>query len=234
MDESAGDGTTSVVVLCAALLGVSRALIMERGLHPHQVMAGLATAADVASARVRAIAVPIAGGGEGGSPMLLEVARTALNSKMSEAAAARLGQLAAEAASRVQERKAVRLMVAPGAAVAESSLVDGLVLPGELLLPPKGLKAGPWRIAALQCGMLPPRGRPQAERGASGSEQGISGADRQQEEERWIKKQVAVLKKLGAQVIAVEENVLETRLPPDGEGGSEGGRRVMCQQRPLI
>jgi chaperonin GroEL (HSP60 family) len=36
MDESAGDGTTSVVVLCAAMLGVAKELITRRGLHVHQ------------------------------------------------------------------------------------------------------------------------------------------------------------------------------------------------------
>lgn len=213
MDESAGDGTTSVVVLCAALLGVSRELIAERGLHPHQVMAGLATAAKIAAARVRAIAVPIADG-DAGDPMLLQVARTALNSKMSEAAAARLGQLAAEAVSRVADRKAVRLVVVPGAAVAESTLVDGLLLPGDLLLPAKGLKSGPWGIVALQCGLTPPGSRQIGERG--GADGQPVALKRYEEEERWLKKQVAALKKLGAQVVAIEHSAVEQRLNPDG------------------
>jgi len=113
MDERAGDGTTSVVVLCAALLGASRELIDRRGLHVHQVMAGLAVASEIAMRQVRAIGTPLttsvettmsteAEADKAAGRMLRAAADTALNSKMSSAAAQRLGSLAAAAAGKVK------------------------------------------------------------------------------------------------------------------------------------
>ena len=91
-DAAAGDGTTSVTVICGALLTACLKLL-ERGMHPTVVSDGFARAAEVALEAVESLAIPVDLGDRG---ELTKAASTSLQSKVVSQHAALLAPMAVD------------------------------------------------------------------------------------------------------------------------------------------
>lgn len=91
-DAAAGDGTTSVTVICGALLAACLKLL-ERGMHPTVVSDGFARAAEVALEAVEALAIPV---DLADRAELAKAASTSLQSKVVSQHAALLAPMAVD------------------------------------------------------------------------------------------------------------------------------------------
>jgi chaperonin GroEL (HSP60 family) len=126
--ENAFDGTTTAVVLTAALLerGVE---LVDRGLHPTVVVEGYRRAARVATDRLAEIATPVTD-----DPELLEpVGHTAITGKWDEAARRRIARLAGEVAADAYRdgrvwRRTISVVAAAGGTVHDAERHSGLVV----------------------------------------------------------------------------------------------------------
>ena len=91
-DAAAGDGTTSVTVICGALLTACLKLL-ERGMHPTVVSDGFARAAEVALEAVESLAIPV---DLADREELAKAASTSLQSKVVSQHAALLAPMAVD------------------------------------------------------------------------------------------------------------------------------------------
>merc|ERR1719253_924615 len=80
-DAEVGDGTTSVVLLAVEILSQMKPFI-EEGVHPQIIIRHIRSAASLAVARVRSLAVHFDLSTPEGEQMLVRTAATALNSKL--------------------------------------------------------------------------------------------------------------------------------------------------------
>jgi T-complex protein 1 delta subunit len=122
-DTVAGDGTTSVVVICGSLLQATLELL-ARGLHPATISDAFAVALEKSIAIVDRMATPIS---LTDRPALMQAASTALNSKVVAQHASLLAPIAVDAVLRIMTLKTNELSaggVTPLAAVAAAA--DGV------------------------------------------------------------------------------------------------------------
>lgn len=140
-DIEAGDGTTTVVVLCGAMLGAASEL-MAKGVHPSLISDSFARACDRAQAILRErVAVPVTLEDRGA---LVRSAVTSLNSKLVSQYSSLLAPIAVDAVLRIARESAqdgaggasgvsvnlrdVRVTKKVGGTIDDSELVEGLVL----------------------------------------------------------------------------------------------------------
>ena len=125
-EEETGDGTTTAVVFAGELLARADDLL-DSGVHPTVVANGYRFAAAEAREVLESMAV------EADGELLAEVARTAMTGKAAESAREHLADLVVRAVSAVREGESIDLDDAGvetvvGGSVADSSLVEGVVL----------------------------------------------------------------------------------------------------------
>eukprot|EP00658_Telonema_sp_P-2_P025523 TRINITY_DN20283_c0_g1_i2.p1 TRINITY_DN20283_c0_g1~~TRINITY_DN20283_c0_g1_i2.p1 ORF type:complete len:488 (-),score=114.06 TRINITY_DN20283_c0_g1_i2:61-1524(-) len=157
MDSAAGDGTTSVVVLAAALLQRAEGLLL-RGLHARGISEGFMEAASIATSKLLSIARRMDSHeqSQGSSTEAARLAAcTALASKMSQQDVALVSALVVQALEGIgwacevpQLSDRVHVLSIAGAGSRDSFVVGGLVLPK--CEPIIGNPAGEWRIAAIE------------------------------------------------------------------------------------
>jgi chaperonin GroEL (HSP60 family) len=146
-----GDGSTTMVLLAAELTATAMDLV-DRGVHPVDVVEGFSVAAQRTLERWEAAAVPLSdAGGALDRDLLREVALTGMvNGRPGSWPLADLAETVVEAVLRVSDPAtgSVRLdhaetVAVPGGSVADSTLVEGVLLPkpvvtGEHRLPATG------------------------------------------------------------------------------------------------
>lgn len=131
-DIEAGDGTTSVVVLCGALLDAARKLL-KRGIHPTTISEAFQLAQNKAVEILTSIAYPIK---LSDRESLIKMASTSLNSKVVSQHSAILAPLSVDAVLNVIEPetatnvnlKDIRVVSKVGGTVEETRMVNGVVL----------------------------------------------------------------------------------------------------------
>lgn len=129
MEDSAGDGTTSSVVLTGALLEKAEELI-ESGVHPTVVIKGYRLAAENAIETLEGMALSVA---EGDHEMLEKAARTAITGKAAQKYNILVAKLASDAVLAVQERGIVdiqRILISKevGGLIEDSEFVEGVAI----------------------------------------------------------------------------------------------------------
>jgi len=130
-DVECGDGTTTVVVLCGALLGAAEEL-MTKGIHPSAISDAWLLASKKSVEILRSIAHPIE---LKDKKQLIQSAVTSLNSKVVGGNSGILAPLAVEAVLRVVNEKVeakvdlkdIRIAKKVGGTVEDTRLVDGIV-----------------------------------------------------------------------------------------------------------
>eukprot|EP00758_Cryptobia_borreli_P004567 Tbor_TRINITY_DN4459_c0_g1::TRINITY_DN4459_c0_g1_i1::g.8015::m.8015/K09497/CCT5; T-complex protein 1 subunit epsilon len=161
-DNEIGDGTTGVVVMAGALLEQALGLL-DKGIHSSRISEGFEKACEVACKRLEEISdrIPV---DDKNHEVLLQTARSTLNSKVVNRDRDHLAQLCVDAVIAVADldRKDVNLDLIKvdgkvGGCLEETCLVSGIVLDKDFSHPqmPKELKNP--KIAILACPFEPPK-----------------------------------------------------------------------------
>jgi archaeal chaperonin len=136
-DSEVGDGTTTAVVLAGELLSGAESLL-DRDVHPNVIIDGYRAAADKALEILDEISVPIK---SNDTEQLKHVALTSMNTKGIFGSQAHFADLAVKAVEQVMEEtengiKAdidlIKVMKKHGQSLAESELINGIVLDKEV------------------------------------------------------------------------------------------------------
>jgi T-complex protein 1 subunit delta len=126
-DVEAGDGTTSVVVLCGALLRAVETLL-EKGIHPTMISESFQLAARKAEEIITGMATPI---DIEDRETLIKAAITSLNSKVVSSNSPLLAPIAVDAVKRVMkpngdvDLRDVRVVTALGGTIDDSEMITG-------------------------------------------------------------------------------------------------------------
>ena len=129
-DDTVGDGTTSVTVLCGELLREAEFLVNQR-IHPMTIMAGWRSAVKLAREALDASAVDHASDPDKFRQDLLNIARTTLSSKLLNVEKDKFAELAVEAVLRLKgsgNLDYIQVIKKPGGSLGDSFLEEGFVL----------------------------------------------------------------------------------------------------------
>ncbi|KAF4954119.1 hypothetical protein FGADI_5441 [Fusarium gaditjirri] len=161
-DVEAGDGTTSVVVICGSLLGAADRLL-SKGIHPSVISESFQRAAAAAVEVLHDMSLPIT---LSDTSSLLQAANTSLSSKIVSQYSNLLGPMAVNSVTKTIDLKTadnvdlknIRIVKRVGGTIEDSELVDGLVLTQPVLKnaggPARMEKA---RIGLIQFQLSPPK-----------------------------------------------------------------------------
>ena len=161
-DVEAGDGTTSVVVICGSLLGAADRLL-SKGIHPSVISESFQRAAAAAVEILHDMSLPIQ---LTDTSSLLQAANTSLSSKIVSQYSGLLGPMAVNAVTKTIDLKTadnvdlnnIRIIKKVGGTIEDSELVDGLVLTQPVLKNAQGpIRMEKARIGLIQFQLSPPK-----------------------------------------------------------------------------
>ncbi|KAK0632836.1 chaperonin Cpn60/TCP-1 family [Immersiella caudata] len=161
-DVEAGDGTTSVVVICGSLLGAADRLL-SKGIHPSVISESFQRAAAAAVQVLHDMSQPIS---LSDTSALLQAANTSLSSKIVSQYANLLGPMAVNAVTKTIDIKTaenvdlknIRIIKKVGGTIEDSELVDGLVLTQPVIKSAGGpVRMEKARIGLIQFQLSPPK-----------------------------------------------------------------------------
>lgn len=161
-DVEAGDGTTSVVVICGSLLGAAEKLL-GKGIHPTIIAESFQRAAAKAVEILENMSTPITLTDRNS---LLQAASTSLSSKIVSQYSNLLGPIAVDAVTRVinpavadnVDLNDIRIVKKVGGTMDDSELVDGLVLTQNVIKSAGGpTRMEKAKIALIQFQLSPPK-----------------------------------------------------------------------------
>jgi thermosome len=210
-DAEVGDGTTTSVIVAGELLGKAEDLI-NKGIHPILIVEGYSKAADKALETLEKIAFSVK---PTGKEFLMKIAATSMASKLvaenKEQLAAIVVKAVLHVAQKVGEDYTVDLddiMVEkkPGESIAETTLIEGLVLDKEVVhsdMPKRVEKA---KIALLESALEIEKTEFDAKINIERPEQMQSFL---QEEERMLKAMVEKIVASGANVVVCQKGIDE-------------------------
>ncbi|KAI0535704.1 T-complex protein 1 [Xylaria digitata] len=153
-DVEAGDGTTSVVVICGALLGAADRLL-SKGIHPSVISESFQRAAAAAVQILHDMSQPVS---LSDSATLLQAANTSLSSKIVSQYSGLLGSMAVNAVTKTIDVKTadnvdlknIRIIKKVGGTIEDSELVNGLVLTQPVIK----AAGGPVRMEKAKIGLI--------------------------------------------------------------------------------
>ena len=137
-DNEVGDGTTSVVVLAGALLEHAESLL-EQDVHPTIIVDGYRKAAKKAKQFIKSIAQQVT---PNDKPILLKIAKTALQTKMVRKESDQLSDLVVKAVLAVAQKEGdsftvdvddIKVEKKAGGSIPDSSIIQGIVLDKEVV-----------------------------------------------------------------------------------------------------
>jgi len=137
-DNEVGDGTTSVVVLAGALLEQAESLL-EQEVHPTIIVDGYRKAAKKAKQFIKSIAQQVT---PNDRPILLKIAKTALQTKMVRKESDQLSDLIVKAVLAVAQKEGdnftvdiddIKVEKKAGGSIPDSSIIQGIVLDKEVV-----------------------------------------------------------------------------------------------------
>jgi len=137
-DNEVGDGTTSVVVLAGALLEHAESLL-EQDVHPTIIVDGYRKAANKAKQFIKNIAQQVT---PNDRPILLKIAKTALQTKMVRKESEQLSDLIVKAVLAVAQKEGdnftvdiddIKVEKKAGGSIPDSSIIQGIVLDKEVV-----------------------------------------------------------------------------------------------------
>jgi len=209
-DVEAGDGTTSVVVLCGALLESASQLI-GKGVHPSVISDAFLKASQQVDPMLReiGIACPL-----DDKKALVKAAVTSLNSKVVSSNSSVLAPLAVEAVLAVIDSKdskyvdleRIKIVSALGGTIDDTALVDGLVLKSGV----SHTASGPTYMKDAKIGLI----QYQLSAPKTNMENSVCVGDYQQidrilkEEKRYILKLLKPIIRSGCNVLLIQKSIL--------------------------
>ena len=129
-DDTVGDGTTSVTVLCGELLREAEFLVNHR-VHPMTIIAGWRQAVKIAREALDGAAIDNSSDIDAFRKDLINIARTTLSSKLLSAEKDHFATLAVDAVLRLKgsgNLEHIQVIMKPGGTLGDSKLEDGFVL----------------------------------------------------------------------------------------------------------
>jgi len=176
-DVEAGDGTTSVVVICGSLLGAADRLLSKgstysliklaglivAGIHPTVISESFQRAAAAAVKVLEDMSIPIS---LSDRATLLQAASTSLSSKIVSQHSNLLGPIAVDAVLKTIDQKTaenvdlknIRIIKKVGGTIEDSEMVDGLVLNQPVVKSGSGpARMEKARIGLIQFQLSPPK-----------------------------------------------------------------------------
>jgi len=153
-DNEVGDGTTSVVVLAGALLEQAESLL-EQEVHPTIIVDGYRKAAKKAKQFIKNIAQQVT---PNDKPILLKIAKTALQTKMVRKESDQLSDLVVKSVLAVAEKEGdnftididdIKVEKKAGGSISDSSIIQGIVLDKEVVHSGMPKKATNAKIALI-------------------------------------------------------------------------------------
>ncbi|KAL2111466.1 hypothetical protein VUR80DRAFT_9956 [Thermomyces stellatus] len=209
-DVEAGDGTTSVVVICGSLLGAADRLL-GKGIHPSVISESFQRAASAAVDVLHDMSLPIS---LTDTSALLQAANTSLSSKIVSQYSNLLGPMAVNAVTKTIDLKTadnvdlrnIRVVKKVGGTIEDSELVDGLVLTQPVLKGAGGpVRMEKARIGLIQFQLSPPK--PDMENTISVND--YRQMDRIVKEERqYLLNLVKKIKKAKCNVLLIQKSIL--------------------------
>ncbi|MHC1635931.1 MAG: thermosome subunit beta [Candidatus Methanospirareceae archaeon] len=209
VDEIAGDGTTTAVVLAGELLKKAEELL-EQELHPSVIVAGYRIAAEKAKEILEGVAKEIKMEDE---EMLKKVAMTSITGKSAEVSREYLAKIAVKADKAIMEitdgerevhTDYINVEKKVGGKIEETKLVKGIAIDKEVVHPgmPKRIKDA--KIALINAAMEVKDTETDAEIRIRESSQLKAFLD---EEERMMRSMVEKVKKSGANVVICQKGI---------------------------
>jgi len=149
-EDEAGDGTTTAVIIAGELLKKAENLL-EMEIHPTIIAMGYRQAAEKAQEILNTIAIDASD-----RDTLIKVAMTAMTGKGTEKAREPLAELIVDAVKQVEEdgeveKDHIKIEKKEGAAVDDSTLVQGVIIDKERVHPGMPKKVENAKIALLNC-----------------------------------------------------------------------------------
>ena len=150
-DVHAGDGTTSVVVLCGALL-IEAEKLLAKGIHPTIIAESFSAAAQDAVSHLESVAHPIELSNQ---QILIKAATTSLSSKVVSQYANTLAPLAVNAVLKVSagdfiDLNDIKMAKLVGGTMEDTHLVNGIVLSQKI----RKSAGGPMRMPKAKIGVI--------------------------------------------------------------------------------
>ncbi|KAL2172060.1 hypothetical protein VTG60DRAFT_430 [Thermothelomyces hinnuleus] len=209
-DVEAGDGTTSVVVICGSLLGAADRLL-SKGIHPSVISESFQRAAAAAVQVLHDMSQPIA---LTDTAALLQAANTSLSSKIVSQYSNLLGPMAVNAVTKTIDLKTadnvdlknIRIVKKVGGTIEDSELVDGLVLTQPVIKSAGGpVRMEKAKIGLIQFQLSPPK--PDMENTISVND--YRQMDKIVKEERmYLLEMVKKIKKAKCNVLFIQKSIL--------------------------
>eukprot|EP00537_Pseudo-nitzschia_pungens_P001715 CAMPEP_0172368046 /NCGR_PEP_ID=MMETSP1060-20121228/24879_1 /TAXON_ID=37318 /ORGANISM="Pseudo-nitzschia pungens, Strain cf. cingulata" /LENGTH=553 /DNA_ID=CAMNT_0013092501 /DNA_START=152 /DNA_END=1816 /DNA_ORIENTATION=+ len=161
-DDEIGDGTTGVVVLAGSLLEQAE-ILLNKGIHPVRIARGFEAASQVAIEQLAKISEKVEFSKENLEP-LLTTAKTTLNSKILQPYKEEMAQIAVQAILDVADLERhdvnfdmIRMEGKTGGSLADTKLVNGLVLDKEFSHPQMPTIVENAKLCILTCPLEPPK-----------------------------------------------------------------------------
>jgi thermosome len=158
-DEEAGDGTTTAVILAGELLKRAEDLI-DQNIHPTVIAAGFRQAAEKAREVLEKVASKIS---IKDTDTLKKVAMTAMSSKSASGHKEMLADIAVKAVTTVAEQRAdgsyfvdddnIQIVKKQGGSIADTNLVDGIIVDKERVHPGMPLEVKDAKIALIDAAL---------------------------------------------------------------------------------
>lgn len=206
-DVEAGDGTTSVVVICGSLLDACTSLL-EKGIHPTSISEAFQKAAVKSMEIIEGISTPVE---LSDRESLLKSASTSLNSKVVSQNSGTLSPIAVDAVLKVinpatatnVDLHDIKIVKKLGGTIEDTELIDGLVFTQKTSGGPGKLEKA--KIGLIQFCISPPK---------TDMENNVVVSDYTQmdrvlrEERQYILDIVKKIKKAGCNVLLIQKSIL--------------------------
>ena len=211
MDEEAGDGTTTAVVLAGELLKKAEELL-EQELHPTVIASGYRMAAEKAKEILDGVAVDVSEESVR-EDVMRKVAKTSITGKFAEAAGDFLADIAVSAVKSIAEKTDggfsvdldnLNIEKKTGGKIADTILVNGVAIDKEVVHPGMPRRVENAKIALLNCSLEVKKTETDAEIRIRSAEQMKAFLD---EEERMMRKMVDKIKASGANVVFCQKGI---------------------------
>lgn len=208
-DVEAGDGTTSVVVLCGSLLAAAEKLL-EKGIHPTVISESFLRAAEKVVEFLTEISTPVI---LSDRDSLLRAASTSLNSKIVSQYSSVLAPIAVDAVKRLAtdestnvDLRDIRIVKKVGGTIDDTELVDGLALQQNVV----ASAGGPTRIEKAKIALIQFQlSAPKPDMDNTVVVTDYRQMDKiLQEERKYILNLVKTIKKSGCNVLLIQKSIL--------------------------
>jgi T-complex protein 1 subunit epsilon len=202
-DDEIGDGTTGVVVLAGALLEQAE-ILLNKGIHPVRIARGFETAAQVAIQHLEDISDRVEFSRDNIQP-LMDTAKTTLNSKILQPHKEQMAAIAVQAVLNVADLERhdvnfdmIRMEGKTGGSLADTRLVNGLVLDKEFSHPQMPTEIKDAKLCILTCPLEPPKPKTKHKLHISSVE---AYEELYQQEQNYFKDMIQKIKDCGANLV---------------------------------